>query len=212
MAASLSSSSSQYFYVSSSPVATAPITISGWAFSSARGEIVQILKRVLGTYQDVRVRFMVSLLEAYHVGNTIHADINSSGPYSTSQYNHTAGVFESTVSRTVYLNGLDWAADHTSVGTSASYNYMYLGARYSAADGSVGLPMNGSLAEVGIWDVVLTMDELISLSKGFAPRRIRPQSLVFYTPLIRNVVELRSGLSVSTSASAPTVSEHPRVY
>jgi hypothetical protein len=73
-------------------------------------------------------------------------------------------------------------------------------------------PMSGQLAEIAVWSVELNSAEMNSLAKGFRPTRIRPQSLVYYVPLIRNVVELKAALTFTTSASSPTVFAHPRVY
>lgn len=71
--------------------------------------------------------------------------------------------------------------------------------------------MNGLLAECAIWSVALTDDEINSLAKGFKPSRIRPQSLVFYAPLVRAAIDVRQGLAL-TPVNSPTVADHPRVY
>ena len=47
---------------------------------------------------------------------------------------------------------------------------------------------NGRIAEVGIWNVALTAEEIASLAKGMTCDKVRPQSLVFYAPLVRNLV------------------------
>lgn len=72
-------------------------------------------------------------------------------------------------------------------------------------------PFNGYVAECALWNTALTDAEIESLAKGFSPRRIRPQSLVFYAPLLRNLQDLRQGLAL-TAVNSPTVASHPRVY
>jgi hypothetical protein len=41
--------------------------------------------------------------------------------------------------------------------------------------------------------------------------RVRPQNLKFYAPLIRNLVDIKGGLTITNNNTA-TVSEHTRVY
>jgi hypothetical protein len=109
-------------------------------------------------------------------------------------------------SRSVWLNNVS-ASNSTAAGTPTNSN-MTIGAFRR------GTPINhfdGLLAEIGVWDVELTDREIQSLSKGFSPRRIRPQSLFAYIPLVRNLQELRSALSL-TNTNGATVADHPRVY
>jgi hypothetical protein len=69
----------------------------------------------------------------------------------------------------------------------------------------------GDIAEVALWSTDLTDLEVESYLIGFSPRRIRPQSLVFYAPMIRNLQDLRGALTITNNKSA-TVAAHPRVY
>jgi len=69
----------------------------------------------------------------------------------------------------------------------------------------------GQIAEVGIWDVALTAAEIASLGKGITCDRVRPQSLKFYAPLIRNLQDVRGGVTITNNGGA-TVANHPRVY
>lgn len=69
----------------------------------------------------------------------------------------------------------------------------------------------GDLSEVAIWTAALDASEVASLSKGFPPKRIRPQSLRIYTPLIRQVQELRDALTFTNTGGA-TPAAHSRSY
>jgi hypothetical protein len=71
--------------------------------------------------------------------------------------------------------------------------------------------MNGQVAEVGLYSAALTADEIASLSKGMTCDKIRPQSLVFYAPLVRDLQDTKGGRSI-TNNNAATVAAHPRVY
>ena len=85
---------------------------------------------------------------------------------------------------------------------------MYVAARFS---GSAGLYFNGQIAEVGVWNVALNAAEIASLAKGMTCDKVRPDSLVFYAPLVRNLIDYSGGLTITNNNSA-TVAVHPRVY
>ena len=80
--------------------------------------------------------------------------------------------------------------------------------RYS---GSLGAFADHDIAEMAFWSVILTDNERLSLSKGFKPHRVRPQSLVFYSPMVRELQDLRGG-KVITNTNGATVAPHPRMY
>jgi hypothetical protein len=63
---------------------------------------------------------------------------------------------------------------------------------------------------VAIWSTNLNQNEITSLAKGFSARRIRPQFLEFYAPLIRNVYDYGSNSAVTSNTA--TVSTHNRIY
>jgi hypothetical protein len=69
----------------------------------------------------------------------------------------------------------------------------------------------GVIAETGVWNVTLTADEIASLAKGVACNLVRPQSLVFYAPLVRNLIDVRGGRAITNNNGA-TVVNHPRIY
>jgi len=71
--------------------------------------------------------------------------------------------------------------------------------------------MDGLIAEVGIWNAALTADEIASLAAGMTCDKVRPQSLVFYAPLVRDLVDVKGGLTITNNNTA-TVANHPRVY
>jgi hypothetical protein len=68
----------------------------------------------------------------------------------------------------------------------------------------------GDFAELGMWQTTLTAEEVASLAKGMTCEKIRPQSLVYYTPLIRDIQDLARGMTLTNTDS--TVATHPRVY
>jgi hypothetical protein len=122
----------------------------------------------------------------------------------TNQWFNALGLFASTTSRTAYVNATAGTpnTDSRSITTEISIR---IGRR------ALANAFTGQLAEFAIWNAALTVGEINSLAQGFKPPRIRPQSLLYYVPLVRNVHELRSGITF-TAVNAPVVFAHPRVY
>jgi hypothetical protein len=75
---------------------------------------------------------------------------------------------------------------------------------------SQNLWSTGDFAELGMWQASLTAAEIASLAKGMTCEKICPQSLVFYTPLIREIQDLARGMTLTDTST--TVAAHPRVY
>jgi hypothetical protein len=69
-------------------------------------------------------------------------------------------------------------------------------------------PFNGRLAEVAVWDVALNADEITALARGYRPSLIRPDKLLWYIPLVREIQDVRSGLTITNAATAVAI--HPR--
>jgi len=124
----------------------------------------------------------------------------------TATWNSIAGVLASDTSRTAYRQGVAGTPNTTS--RQITFDLMTIGARIAT---TVGLYFDGKLADIAVWTAVLTDDELNSLRRGFKPHRIRPQSLLFYVPLLRNLQDIKGLLSLTNNNTA-TVADHPRVY
>lgn len=132
--------------------------------------------------------------------------VSSTGSTESGSWLHYAAVFSSSTSRTAYRNGVAGSVDTTSK-TVSGVNVTNIGARYST---TVGSYFSGDIAEAAVWSVALNADEIASLAKGFSPRQIRPQSLVFYAPLVRTVQDVRGGVAL-TDTVPTTAADHPPV-
>lgn len=128
--------------------------------------------------------------------------------YRQSIFESVAAVFVSNEYRSVYLNGVEGIPNTHVLPTDANANKTSIGVLFRVTAVAY---FTGITAECAIWNVVLTSAEIASLAKGFSPRRIRPQSRVFYAPLIRNIQDLQKALAL-TPVNGPTVAAHPRVY
>ena len=135
--------------------------------------------------------------------------VANGGTVSANVWNHYAGVFVSGSSRTPYTNGVAGAENTTTV-AAITPTFTNIGAFYAGTATAIQF-MDGLIAEVGIWNAALTVAEIASLSKGMICDKIRPQSLVFYAPLVRDLNDQKGGLTIINTNGA-TVAAHPRVY
>jgi hypothetical protein len=97
---------------------------------------------------------------------------------------HLAGVFTSNSSRALYINGALQSTDTNVCSANTGLDTLTVGCTYRS--GTRANFFDGVIAEVAYWSAALTADEIASLSKGFSPGLVRPQSLVAYYPLIGN--------------------------
>jgi hypothetical protein len=68
---------------------------------------------------------------------------------------------------------------------------------------------NGILAEFGVWDAILTAEEMASLAQGCSPLLIRPASLVAYQPLTGTPCDFVAGGPTTVVGTAEQ--DHPRI-
>lgn len=128
---------------------------------------------------------------------------------SAGSWNHYAGVFASGSSRTPYTNGVAGAENTTTV-AAITPTFTNIGAFYAGTATAIQF-MGGLIAEVGIWNAALTAAEIASLAKGMTCDKVRPQNLVFYAPLVRDLIDQKGGRTI-TNNNAATVANHPRIY
>jgi hypothetical protein len=79
--------------------------------------------------------------------------------------------------------------------------------------GGVDVDFDGVIAEVGVWNAILTADEMASLGKRFSPLLVRPQDLVLYAPLLGNnspEPDLINGAAGTVTGT--TKVSHTRIY
>jgi len=134
---------------------------------------------------------------------------STSSGFVANQWQHGCAVYPNTSSRTVYLNAGSSATTGGGEPGAIAATELLIGSR--RLNGSLAAYMNGFIAEVGIWNAALTTAEIASLAKGMTYDKVRPQSLVFYAPLVRDLLDQKGGLTITNNNGA-TVAEHPRVY
>jgi hypothetical protein len=188
-----------------------PATIACWVKFDTAGTgnwaVVSIGESANPSHRLVMLR-TTSQIAAQSVGSADVRAATLTGTITTNTLYHVATVFSSTTLRDVYLDGVA-GVTNTQTSTVNTLNELLVGARRSGA--SAGLFHDGIVAELGIWNVALTAAEIASLADGMTCDKVRPQSLVFYAPLVRDLQDVRGGLTITNNGGA-TVANHPRVY
>jgi hypothetical protein len=210
MAYNFTAASTQYLNTATTPVTVLPLTIAGWF----RRSTLNVNATVAGLFQSGAGP--EAYLLSVRSNNVVAAGSRDAGTFtlatsattvSQNVWTHGCGVWASGTSKTAYLNGAAGSAN-TASSTPTLPNTIGIGAINRATPTEL---FNGDLAEVGIWNVALTAAEIASLAKGMTCGDVRPQSLVFYAPLVRDLIDYKGGLTITNNNTA-TVANHPRVY
>ena len=120
------------------------------------------------------------LLNTYVTSNVT---INTTATYTVNAWNMATLVATSSTSRTIYLNGGN-SVTSTSNLTPTTPTRWLLGAQFQTTTPTYQPNFQGRLAEIGIWNVALSADDINALYKGFKPSLVRPQNLRVYLPHI----------------------------
>lgn len=217
MAYEFAASSSQYLTTSSAPTVSSTMTIACWANVTSTTTTQQFAS--IGFVGPLLYRYVIRIVATSNVqflavgevgGVGTPGSATSAGTVTANTWIHGAGVAESYTSRKVYRNGVLDGTSTVDIGTFVAPTYMSVGASLGQQGQPVAL-LTGRIADVGIWDVALTAAEIASLAKGMACDKVRPQSLVFYAPLVRDLIDVKGGLTITNNNTA-TVANHPRVY
>ena len=123
---------------------------------------------------------------------------------------HIAAVFASNTSRLVYRNGVAGTLDTTSIAiTPANLTQTFVGKSPSSGNNA----SHGSIAWAGFWNIDLSASDIMSLSQGRSPKRVRPGNIIG-CPLMTGAViaEVDPVSLVWTIAGAITETANPPIY
>jgi hypothetical protein len=190
---------------------TYPFTINMWVYPLTLIGGVNIIAAFHNSSDDQVFRFALnstSTRALFSAFDTTVANASSTTSYNASAWNMITGVGTSSTSRTIYLNN-GGSATNTTAKTPTSPTRWLLGGTWSS-----GVPapvLEGYMAEVAIWNVALSTDEISSLYTGVKAQFIRPANLKMYAPLIRDIVDIRETTTSITNVDT-TVQNHVRRY
>lgn len=203
-----------YLSTASTPVTAVPLTLACW-FRSTSSTAAQALITITDTTDATHYFRLMAAgatagdpVQAAASATTGGAAVSSTG-YSTNVWTAAAGVFTSAASRAAFINGGSKGTNATSR-TPLSVDSIKLGHSLDSSE-APQQPLLGLLAGAAIWNAALTDAEVAGHAKGVSPLLIRPQSLVFYAPLIRGLQDIRAGLTITMTGTV-AVDVHPRIY
>lgn len=185
------------FFNFTPPVTNVPLTMACWVYapSSNSGFVLALYSG--SNYHAIGYSTTTAFARSFVFGDGAFRQATRSG-FSFGVWQHLVGVFSATNNRQVYLNG--------TAGT-ANTNNQNVGTLNSASTNPA--PSSHHIADLSIWDVALTQDEITALSKGFSGSRIRPASLRFHAPFVR-ARQCVLG-TVLTDTGTPSVEPHPLI-
>jgi hypothetical protein len=211
MAFDLTAASSQSLSTSTSPITGPPLTIACWMrpkdFSS------RVIASI-GTGSE-RAQLQITNSTTFNfnvVDRGGNATFTRGSAASANTWYHYAGTIAGAANGSLfyaYFDGVQSPAGTVANGPIGTMTRIIIGGRDGG--GSIGLFANALVAEAAVWSVVLGGDEIASLAKGMTCDKVRPQSLVFYGPLVRDLQDVRGGLTITNNNTA-TVANHTRVY
>jgi hypothetical protein len=136
---------------------------------------------------------------------------SATGVVSVSTWNHVLITDTSSLTASdahIYVNGAEVGSyDLTSNGSGTENEGN--GAEVVGGSTGAGTPWDGDVAEVAVWNDVLTAADAAQLGKGYSANLVKPNTLRLYAPLIRRVDCTR--VKDGSSGGAPPVSVHPRI-
>ena len=212
MAYNFVAASSQYLSTASAPVSAMPLTIACWARPTDN--------TIACAYSSLGNSGAQNRFQLYHTSTEVGcSQVSTTGTSSASRtvgvpptnnvWIHCCGVYTTVGTLQYYLNGSTAGVTNALASIAEStLNQFLIGARRAA---SIGAYMQGDVADVGIWNVALSVPVIETLAKGFSCRRVRPQSLQYYSPIVRNIQDVRAARAITNNGTA-TAAIHPRVY
>lgn len=205
-------STANYLSNTTIPFSAAPATIAAWVYktSTAIGGVAGVTKNSNNATFRVYVDASSKVVATHYNGTTVGAAVTTAS-VSTNTWTHVAAVFNTTASRSAFLNGANKVTNTTSVTGALTFDRTLLGALGNTS--SVGSPLAGYLAEVAMWDIALSDADIAVLATGVSPLAMHPEAIVAYWPLVggnspeTNVVSTAT-LTITGSLSAAA---HPRI-
>lgn len=215
MAILFDDASTEYLEVNSPPATAAPFSMACWF----RSDSVALTQGLMSICDKDAANHIWGLRAAGATGGDpvqlsalaggAAASASTSSGYSANTWHHACGVETSSTSRAAFIDGGSKGTDTTSRSPAGAD-------RISIAREGLSTPqlyLSGDVAEAAVWNVALTDAEVASLGQGFSPLFIRPQSLVFYLPMISLVAGGTQrdwiGARGMVENNTPATSAHP---
>ncbi len=194
-----------YMEATSAVLTAGPLTFAAWINVDTTGAAQRILS-ISSTTGNDRWSLLVGATNVITMqvgGSGTFGTVSTTNTVTAGTWYHVAGSWNTTANQPqqVWIDGVKSGPTNSNrTPVAGNLNRTLLGSTYITS--ALAQYLNGRIAEAAIWDVVLSDAEVSSLAKGFRSDLIRPASLKFYLPLIREVQDVRAGLSFTNNATA----------
>jgi hypothetical protein len=205
--------SSQYLENTAPVVSAAPFSVAAWVrpLDAVRSPILSISRTT--TFD----RFTIDVLSTGEI-RTVTTDAGgdafatTTATTSLNNWHHAAGVWASTSDRRVFLNGSNKG---TSAGAKSPTGLNVTNVGVTRANNTFFTYATADIAELAVWNIALSDEEVALLAKGISPLLVHPESLVAYWPLIGRISpEISIGNNDRfelTVVNGATASPHPPI-
>lgn len=200
--------SEEYLSVATAIVSTPPFTVGCW-FNTVDDGVTEALM----SFADSSVpdqRFFL-WLQGNIAGDLIRFTANASSASTTTGFtintwHHACGVASDTTNRAVFIDG----GSKGTVSSAQTVTGLDITSIGMLRDSTPSSEFDGRIAETAIWNIALSDDEVAILGAGYSPLFVHPQNLVFYAPLIRDLIDRIENVTISLGGT-PTVANHPPI-
>lgn len=183
--------------------------------STTESNSIYTLLKVMGTGAGADVDKLRTFIQS-DSGNENVLEF-SAAAFTTNLW-HTVGQIKTgNLVQVVLKNVISTGGTPPTFGTWSDLNTFDIGAVASGSTTRLADNfMGGDVAEVAVWSVALTQSEIDAYDAGMSPLLIRPQSLIFYSPLYGVSANSEVDLSgqnngVGTLINTPAIASHPPV-
>lgn len=168
------------------------------AYPSDSGDLFLSWSHPNATYRNVA---SINITGSFYVATA------TAGSASATTWYHRAATYAAGALK-FFENGVQVGVTATPTVTAGSPSDWVVA--IGGADAGLSTRAAGRVCMIGYWDVQLSDAEVAALGKGAAPHLVRPQSLRYYVPGLRDA---NAAKGVTNTASNLTYSDdNPRVY
>jgi hypothetical protein len=212
MARNFDGSGNTHLAKGSAPVTVIPFTLAGWVKMNATlvyGVIMQI-----GNTSSTDCARIAYHDQGFFICRAVQGATQPEAAYTgitpaAGVWSHVCGVWTNNTTQLIYVNGSNKTSNTHAACDPAGLNDTWIAA---ATPTSSPLEVNAIIAFPAIWNVALSDPDILSLSKGFSPRKIRPDKLVSYAKLTGNSPEPDYKGGSWTLTGTPPFASNPPVY
>lgn len=142
-----------------------------------------------------------------HTNGGVYFSTNTAGSTSATTWYHRAATYAAGALK-FFENGAQIGATATPTVTAGAPADWVVAV--GGGDAGSSNRVAGRVCMIGYWDVQLSDAEVAALGKGAAPHLVRPQSLRYYVPGLRDANAVKG--ATNTASNLTYSGDNPRIY